>query len=132
MEARIAQLKAILDNAALVLRESEKSAIEAKLRAGEVPEHHQEFLERAYEEHKVVDGKEINLRTIVTILYDGDDESDAERFLIGHSEEESEHTIITPESPIGQALIGRNLDDWVEYQGPRGTLKVHVRHVEPA
>ena len=72
------------------------------------------------------------MRTIVTIVYDGDDESDAERFLIGHSEEESEHTIITPESPIGQALIGRNLDDWVEYQGPRGTLKVHVRPVEPA
>ena len=64
MEARIAQLKAILDNAALVLRESEKSAIEAKLKAGEVPEHHQEFLERAYEEHKVVDGKEIQITAV--------------------------------------------------------------------
>jgi transcription elongation factor GreA len=132
MEARIATLKSILDNASLVLRESERADIKGKLDRKELPEHHQEFLERAYEEHVVVNGKEVTLRTIVTILYDGDDESDAERFLIGHTEEDSEHTIITPDSPIGKALIGSNVDDWVEYQGPRGTLKVHVRHIEPA
>jgi transcription elongation factor GreA len=132
MEARIATLKSILDNASLALRESEKSHIESMLKDEAVPEHHREFLERAYTEHRIVDGKGIDIRTIVTILYDGDDESDAERFLIGHTEEDSEFTIITPESPIGQALIGQTVDDSVEYQGPRGALKVHVRHVEPA
>lgn len=132
MEARIGTLKAILDNASLVLRSSERDEIKARLASKDLPEHHQEFLEQAFEDHKLVDGKEVNLRTIVTILYDGDDESDAERFLIGHTEEQSEHTIITPDSPIGKELIGKNVDDWVEYQGPRGSLKVHVRHVEPA
>jgi transcription elongation factor GreA len=132
MEARVSTLKSILDNASLVLRETERAGIKAQIEAKGLPDHHQEFLERAYEEHKVVDGREIDVRTVVTILYDGDDESDAERFLIGHTEENSEHTIITPDSPIGKALIGRNVDDWVEYQGPRGTLKVNVRHVEPA
>lgn len=132
MEARIATIKSILDNASLALRASERDDIRARLEADDVPEHHKEFLERAFKDHRVVDGREIDVRTIVTILYDGDDESDAERFLIGHTEEESEHTIISPESPIGAALIGKNVDDWVEYQGPRGKLSVHVRHVEPA
>lgn len=132
MEARIATIKAILDNASLALRASERDEIKAKLESKQLPEHHQEFLEQAFDDHVMVDGKEVNLRTIVTILYDGDDESDAERFLIGHTEEQSEHTIITPDSPIGKELIGKNVDDWVEYQGPRGTLRVHVRHVEPA
>lgn len=132
MEGRIRQLKSILDNARLVLRESERDSIKVRIDSGNVPEHHREFLERAFEEHQIINGNEINLRTVVTILYDGDDESDAERFLIGHTEELSDHPIISPESPIGKALIGRNVDDWVEYQGPRGKLTVHVRHVEPA
>jgi transcription elongation factor GreA len=132
MEGRIRQLKSILDNARLVLREAERNAIQSRLTTNEVPEHHREFLEQAFEEHQLIDGSQITLRTIVTILYDGDDESDAERFLIGHTEELSDHAIISPESPIGKALIGRNVDDWVEYEGPRGKLTVHVRHVEPA
>ena len=97
----------------------------------EVPEHHREFLERAFGSHVLVGGTDVNFRSIVTILYDGDDESDAERFLIGHTEESSEHAIITPDSPIGKALIGKKVDDRVEYEGPRGKLTVHVRHVEP-
>jgi transcription elongation factor GreA len=132
MEARIGQLKAILDNASLVLRGAEPDEIKSRLASADLPEHHRDFLEQAFDEHVMVDGKEVTLRKVVTILYDGDDESDAERFLIGHTEEQSDFTIITPESPIGKQLIGKNVDDWVEYQGPRGTLKVHVRHIEPA
>lgn len=131
MEGRINQLKSILDNAVLVLRQSEREEIGTRISGAAVPEHHREFLERAFDGHLLIDGTEVNFRSIVTILYDGDDESDAERFLIGHTEESSDHAIITPDSPIGKALIGKKVDDWVEYQGPRGKLTVHVRHVEP-
>lgn len=130
MEGRINQLKSILDNAVLVLRQSEREEVGARIAGTEVPEHHREFLERAFGSHLLVDGTDVNFRSIVTILYDGDDESDAERFLIGHTEESSDHAIITPDSPIGKALIGKKVDDWVEYEGPRGKLTVHVRHVE--
>ena len=46
MEARIGQLKTILDNASLVLRGAEREEISAKLASSDLPEHHREFLEQ--------------------------------------------------------------------------------------
>ena len=45
----------------------------------------------------------------VTILFEGDSPDMAETYLIGHIEEKSEGTeIMSPSSPIGSALLGRN------------------------
>jgi len=50
----------------------------------------------------------------VTILFDGDSPDMAETYLIGHIEEKSEGTeIMSPSSPIGSALLGRNEGDKV-------------------
>ena len=72
--------------------------------------------------------------TVVTIVYEGDADSDAERYFLGHLEEaHGDLTVMTPESPLGSALIGTSVGDWVEYQAPTGAqLKVKVLAVEAA
>ena len=71
--------------------------------------------------------------TVVTILYEGDDDDMAERYLLGHPEEKTDTLdVMSPQSPLGAALIGKGPGDWVEYQAPHGTLKVKVLEVEHA
>lgn len=63
--------------------------------------------------------------SIVSLRYEGDD--DVERFLVGSIEERVEDvTIASPTSPLGQALLGRRAGEEVEYEAPRGTLKVEI------
>ena len=37
-----------------------------------------------------------------------------------------ELTVVSPNSPLGQALLGRVAGDTVEYAAPGGTLKVEI------
>lgn len=63
--------------------------------------------------------------SIVSLRYEGDD--DVERFLVGSIEERVEDvTIASPTSPLGVALLGRQAGDTVEYEAPRGMLKVEI------
>jgi transcription elongation factor GreA len=64
--------------------------------------------------------------TVVTIRYDGDD--DVERYLVGSIEERVDDLeVVSPASPLGQALLGRRRGDVVEYEVPSGArLKVEL------
>ena len=71
--------------------------------------------------------------SIVTIVYEGDDDDMAERYLIGHPEEKTDQLdVMSPQSPLGKALIDKGPGDWVEYEAPHGVLKVKVLEVESA
>ena len=75
----------------------------------------------------------VSTGSIVTIVYEGDDDSMAERYLVGHLEEKvGDLDVMSPDSPLGAALLGANPDTWVEYEAPTGKLKVHVVKVESA
>ena len=68
--------------------------------------------------------------TIVTIMYEGDSADDAETYLVGHMEEKTgDLDIMSPQSPIGAALLGASEGSWVEYQAPTGVLRVQVLKV---
>ena len=68
---------------------------------------------------------------VVTFVYEGDDDDMAERYLIGHLEEQAEGVeVMSPQSPLGSALIGKGVGEWVEYQAPNGVLKVKILEVE--
>jgi len=70
---------------------------------------------------------------IVTIVYEGDDESMAERYLVGHMEEKVGNLdVMSPQSPLGAALLGAGPGAWVEYEAPTGKLRVRVIKVETA
>ena len=63
--------------------------------------------------------------SIVTLRYEGDD--DTERYLLGSIEERRDDlAVISPASPLGQALLGRSAGDTVAYDAPSGTLRVEI------
>src|SRR5438067_3721364 len=67
--------------------------------------------------------------SVVALRYEGDD--DVERYLIGSIEERRDDvSVVSPGSPLGQALAGRNTGDVVEYEAPGGVLKVEVVAVD--
>ncbi|MEY2400869.1 MAG: transcription elongation factor GreA [Ilumatobacteraceae bacterium] len=75
----------------------------------------------------------VSTGSIVTIVYEGDDDSMAERYLVGHLEEKvGDLDVMSPDSPLGSALIGASADNWVEYEAPTGKLRVRVVKVETA
>jgi transcription elongation factor GreA len=62
---------------------------------------------------------------IVGIKYEGDDEP--ERFLIGSIEERhDDFEVISPGSPLGQALLGHKVGDIVDFDAPARVLKVEI------
>jgi transcription elongation factor GreA len=75
-------------------------------------------------------GEEVAHGSVVAIRYEGDDE--VERYLIGSIEERHDDLqVISPGSPLGQALLGHRAGETVEYQAPRGVLRVEIVAVGP-
>ena len=68
--------------------------------------------------------------SIVTIRYEGDDET--ERYLLGSIEERHDDLdVISPSSPLGEALIGSAPGDAVSFTAPTGAeLQVEVVTVD--
>jgi transcription elongation factor GreA len=70
---------------------------------------------------------------IVTLVYEGDTDDTAERYLVGHIEERSgDLDVISPTAPLGAALIGARPGDVVSFEAPTGELRVRVLEVEAA
>jgi transcription elongation factor GreA len=93
-------------------------------------------LEHIIETAEIIEGGDegvVSAGSIVTIVYEGDDDSMAERYLVGHMEEKVGNLdVMSPQSPLGEALIGASAGDWVEYEAPTGKLRVRVVKVETA
>ena len=67
----------------------------------------------------------VALGSIVTVLYDGEDE--AERLLVGMIEERrADVMVVSPGSPMGAALLGAGEGDTIEFDSPSGLQKVTV------
>jgi transcription elongation factor GreA len=79
-------------------------------------------------DESVASSETVATGSVVALRYEGDDE--VERFLVGSIEERREDVpVISPGSPLGQALIGCKAGDTVEYQAPSGKLRVEVLEV---
>jgi len=77
-------------------------------------------------EGDISDTGSITPGTVVTLRYEGDDEDDTSTFLVGSIEEKGEFDVVSPSSPLGQALLGHSAGDTVEYAAPGGTLRVEI------
>jgi transcription elongation factor GreA len=87
-----------------------------------------EMLENAEIIHAKDDGV-IKPGKLVTLRY-GDDE-EAETYLLGLREERGgDHDILTPESPIGQALVGHLAGETLIAKVPAGDLHIEIVAVE--
>ena len=68
--------------------------------------------------------------TLVTLVYAGDDDDMAETYLVGHIEERHEtYDVMSPGSPLGEALMGHRAGESVAYEAPTGTLRVKILSV---
>ena len=70
---------------------------------------------------------------IYTVLYDGDSDDMAERYMIGNMEEQVDGAdVISATSPLGASLDGATAGSTVTYDAPNGSLSVKVLSVESA
>jgi transcription elongation factor GreA len=94
-EARIRQIRHMLDNAEIIRDDGDETVKPGKL---------------------------------VTIHLRGEDEP--ETYFLGLREEKGgEHDVLTPDSPIGRALVGRSAGDTVSATVPAGDLEVEIVEV---
>lgn len=88
-------------------------------------------LEAMLKEPEIIDGSagadgEVGTGVVVALRYVGDE--DVERYLIGSIEERRAGvSVISPDAPLGRALMGRRKGDKVAYETPTGaTLEVEI------
>ena len=64
--------------------------------------------------------------SIVTVVYDGDTDDHAERYLVGHIEEQVDDLdVVSPTAPLGAALLGATAGDHASRtRRPNGELRV--------
>lgn len=67
---------------------------------------------------------------VVTLRHEGEEE--AETYLLGLREEKkvAGMAVLTPDSPLGKALVGRRAGEKVVAEAPRGEMRVEVLKVE--
>ncbi len=99
----------------------EQGKMEARIRQIDAVIRNHEIVERDDETD------EVRHASIVTVLYAGDSDEDAQDFFIGSIEEKPEGILVaSPNSPLGSALLGRRVGDTVSYEAPNGTLEVTI------
>jgi transcription elongation factor GreA len=113
----------ISENADYDAAKDEQAKMEARIRQI------QSILQNAVVVDGAPDGGRVSTGCVVAIRYAGDDS--VERYLIGSIEERhGEYEVISPGSPLGQALLGASPGDQVKYEAPSGVLTVEVVAVE--
>ena len=87
------------------------------------------ILENAEIVDEVSGGDTVRAGSIISICYAGDE--DSERYLIGSIEDRLEDVeVISPTSPLGEALIGARIGETVTYEAPGGTLEVEIVSID--
>ena len=100
MEARVRQLEQVIENAQVIDDGDEEAGGDGVVRAGSI----------------------VSVRDAGSTADDG-----VERYLLGSIEERHDDLdVISPGSPLGQALMGRNEGDVVDYEAPGGTHSIEI------
>jgi transcription elongation factor GreA len=122
---RARELGDLSENGDYHAAKDEQGHMEGRIRHLESILEHCEIVEAA-------DDGRVKPGSVVTVLFDGDDEGDASTYVMASLEERHpEYEIMSPQSPLGQALIDAQAGDTVTYTTPTGaTLKVEVVSVE--
>jgi transcription elongation factor GreA len=76
----------------------------------------------------------VNVGKVITYKFEGDDDDEAETFLLGARENEEyvDVAVFSPQAPLGEALVGATAGSIVEFEGPTGRKnKVEVISAVP-
>ena len=78
-----------------------------------------------------ITGDTVDAGCVVGIRYQGDAEDEVEKYLYGSIEERREGlTVMSPGSPLGEALCGAKVGHVVKYLAPGGESSVEVVSIE--
>ncbi len=87
-------------------------------------------LEKMLKNAKVIDQDEIDLNKVSigtrVKVYDEDFEEEMEYSIVGSTEADPDLFKISDESPVGRALIGRNIGETVDVETPGGIVKLKI------
>jgi len=71
----------------------------------------------------------VSIGTVITIRYEDDDET--ESYFVGSIEERREGlTVLSPNSPLGQALLNKSVGESASYLAPGGEIKVTILDIK--
>ncbi len=87
-------------------------------------------LEKMLKNARVIDQDDIDLNTVsigtrVTV-YDEEFDEEVEYSIVGSTETDPDALKISDESPVGRALIGKNVGETVEIDTPGGTISLKI------
>ena len=117
------ELGDLKENGAYHAAKEEQGKTEARIR------HIEAMIENAQIVEATADTGIVGTGSIVSIRYEGDD--DVERYFLGSIEEQHEDVdIMSPGSPIGEALLGSQVGDVVTCHTPGGELRVEIVGLE--
>ncbi len=90
-------------------------------------------LARMLEDVEIVEGEvdlsQVSPGCVVSITFEGDDT--VEQYLIGSIEERRDGIdVLSPGSPMGQALMGAKVDETVSFDAPAGAINVTIKAIE--
>ena len=95
-----------------------------------------EELEKILKNAEVIDEDEVGVDKInvgcVVTLYDIEYDEEMQFKLVGSTEANSLKGLISNESPLGHALIGRTTGDEIEVESPAGMVKYKITGIERA
>ncbi len=122
MIERARELGDLKENADYHAAREDQGRMEARIRQLQNLTEHAVIVEEGDGDGTVTTG------SIVALRYQGDD--DVERYLVGSIEERRDDLpVISPQSPLGLALLGHQKGETVEYLAPSGTLAVEIVEV---
>lgn len=112
----------VTENAEYEVAKEEQGKLEARIRELE------HTLARARISEQATAGDTVAQGNVVTIT-DGD--GDQMKLLISSREDRSDEAmVVSPQSPLGTALLGASVGDEVTYQAPAGQLHVRVEAID--
>ncbi|MGI8873959.1 MAG: transcription elongation factor GreA [Egibacteraceae bacterium] len=146
-QAAYDRLSAELHELTTVGREQASKAIEVARAHGDLTENAE--YDSAKEEQGKMEGRIRQLQEMLRVAKVGeapsgdavaagmvittvDDDGDESTFLLGSREDRVEGIgVVSAQSPLGKALLGRKIGDEVAYHAPAGTFTVTITHAKP-
>jgi transcription elongation factor GreA len=125
IEERIAEARShgdLRENADYDAAKNDQGLMEARIRK-------LEHLIDSAEVRDVEDTGKVEVGSVVTLIDSDGDE--IECFLASQENKVAGFLLASPESPLGSALLGRSVDDEVQYEAPAGTMAVKIKAVRP-
>ena len=125
MEERIAEARShgdVRENADYDAAKDDQGMLEARIRK-------LEHLIGTAEVREVEDTGKVEVGSVVTVV---DSEGDLMDYFLAPQENKVPGVLLaSPSSPLGSALLGREIGDEIEYEAPAGKLMVTIKAVRP-